>query len=327
MPGPYDKILTSVGLIEGGKISKQSRDAFIDDVTGLLLTGNHDGKGGSIKIKIFNSLFPLPPTPGPSIKIDTTGKLENLFWFDPDPYALLSKEVLINSEKIWQKVFIDLLYETTANLLDIPGATPLLPVFDITAGIPGKIEIKPGATLNEIITQAIPTPDKLIELLKPTPPDPSGLLIKLADLNLKPSIPTPPVPVIPTTLLSNIVTQIPGLSIGDLPPMAIQDLFVGLIKLPFSVLTNAFVQLQNPQIPSKIPTLPNFILELVMEGVLSLLTSLGLVGKGSIPKLLIASLLVYVKNIVGIICVDLIGLLLGAGGILTKSIATLTGLT
>lgn len=326
MAGPYDKILTSVGLLEGGKISQSSRDAFIDDVIGLLITGNANGKGGGPRVKIFNTLFPLPPSPGPSI-FDSSGNVESLFWFEPDPSVPLSKEILLNKDSIWQKIFVDFLYEKTARVLDIPGATPILPVFDITAGVPGKIEIKPGTSLSDIITLAIPTPDKLIELLAPTPPDPIGLLAKLADLGLKPAVPTPPIPPLPTSLLSDIAAQVPGLSVNDLPPITLQKLIMGLIKLPVTILGDVFGQIMNPQIASKIPNLPMIIMDLIMTGVLGLLSSLGLTSGNTLPKLLIASLLVYVKNVIGMVCVDLIGLVLGAGGVLTKSIAGLTGLT
>jgi hypothetical protein len=299
MPSPYDPILTAIGLLEGGKLTPKAKDAYKKEVLGLLATGNIEGKGGSPSTKIFNSIVPLPPISGPEIFNVTTLQSEPLFWFGPDPLALLMAENLTEEQcPIWHTIFVDLLYEKTAVALDMPGTTPLAPVFDVSFAF--GIDALP-----------IPfTPPDLALKLGITPVE---LLLKLPSL-IKVSLPKIPIPPIPPPL-PDLVLQLP------IPPLALLDLCIGLIKLPFDLLLNLLVP--KLSLVLDLPGLPKIVLELAMTIVIDLLKSLNLML--IVPKLFIASILIYIKNIVAIVCVDIVGSILGAGTI-AKSVGELTGL-
>lgn len=309
MTSPYDKILTGVGLIKDSKLTLAAKNKFIDETTTLLVTGNADGKGGSTSFKMFNSLVALPPFPGPSIVNVTTFESESLFWFAPDPFAALSAtQIKGDTSSIWRKIFFDILYEKTAVALDIAGSTPLFPVFD------------PSSVFPEINKFPITIPE-LASQLKLTPP---SLLLKLADLGIKlqpPQIPIPPLPLnssIPTFNVPNI----PGLPAVPQPPIILLPLMTGLVKIPFDVILNLIAN--PPSLVANLPNLPKMALSLAMTAVTDLMVSLNL--NLTVPKVFVASILVYIKNIVGILCTVLVGSILGAGGVMTKSIAGLTGL-
>lgn len=261
------------------------------------MTGNANGQGGTPSLKIFNSLIPLPPIPGPEIPNVTTLQIEKLFWFDPDPVATILTQQLKdpNSVQFWRIIFLDILYETTANALDIPGGTPIAPILDLS--IVADIDL--SLPFPEIIIQAT--------LPKLTPPE-------LPDLGIKfpPEIPLPPIPPIPPNI------PLPSFDV-PLPSLVLPDLLIGLISLPFDVILKLF----KPELPD-IPGLPKLVLELAINLVIELLIKLNLLL--IVPKVFIASLIVYIKNVVGMVCTDIVGMILGAGGALTGGIAKLTGL-
>lgn len=302
MPSPYDPILTGAGLISGGKLTKAAKDRYVDEVTALLLTGNADGKGGSPSTKIFNSLVPLPPIAGPPIPNVTTLAIEPLFWFGSDPAAALVSQTLKDPSKcaFWYAIFPDLLYEKTAVAMDIAGGTPLFPIFDVSIAFP------------DIKGFPIALPDLAVQANLMPPPK---LLIKLADLGIKLNIPLPPIPPIPPS--------IPFPDFGfSLPSLALPDLLLGLIKLPFDLVLKLMVP--SLDLVLDLPGLPKLVLNLALDIVIKLLIDLGLLL--IVPKVFVASLLIYLKNVVAMVCTDVVGLIVGSGGALTKTIAGLTGL-
>jgi len=302
MASPYDPILTSVGLLQDGKLTKAAKDRYLVEVLSLLVTGNDNGQGGSPSTKIFNSLFPLPPVAGPLIANVTTLSTENAFWFKPDPFAALIATQLNDPKNnpIWHTIFEDVLLENVAVALDMNGSTPLFPLFDASIPFP-SVDVFP-----------IQLPDLAVKAELTLP----QLTAKLGDLNIKVAMPSIPVPQIPPKL-PDVVMQLP------IPPLVLMDLCVGLIKLPFDLLW----QLVLPpaiDLVLNLPGLPGVVLNLAFDIVLKLLKDLGLLL--IVPKLFIASLLVWLKDVVGMICVDIVGSLVGAGGVMTKSVAALTGL-
>jgi len=304
--GPYDPILTGVGLLGAdGKLTKEARTKYVLEVLGLLATGNADGKGGTPMTKIFNSLIPLPPVPGPEIFNITTLKSEKLFWFDPDPIATLMAATLVDEKACpaWHMIFPDLLYAKTAEALNAKGATPLFPLFDVSVAFP-DIEGFP-----------IPLPDLAIKAnLKPP-----KLLIKLKDfIPALPEIPIPPIP-----------PKLPDFGFGLAPPglvidaaLAIPDLILGLIKLPFDLLIALVLPPNIGLILDLIALKFDAVFKLAFDIVVKLLAPLIPI----VPKILIASVLIYVKNIVAMVIVDIVGMIVGAGGAITEAIAMATGL-
>jgi hypothetical protein len=299
MASLYGPILTGVGLIQDGKLTKSAKDRFLQEVLFLLLSGNDNGKGGSPLTKIFNSLFPLPPVAGPLIVNATTLSTENAFWFKPDPFATLIATQLNDPKNnpIWHTIFEDILLEQTALALDINGSTPLAPaVFDASFLAP-NISFPPNP------------PDLALALNVQLP----QLAVKLVDLGISlqmPSIPSPP------------SIKFPSINL-PVPPLILFDLCIGLIKMPFDLLLKLVLP-PAIDIVLDLPGLPKVVFDLAFDVVLQLLIDLGLLL--IVPKLFIASLLIWLKDIVAMICVDIVGLIVGASGGMTKTVATLTGL-
>jgi hypothetical protein len=306
---PYGPILTGVGLLQNGKLSDAARAKYVSEVLALLATGNGNGKGGSPSTKIFNSLVALPPTAGPSIFNVTTLKSEPLFWFDPDPLAAMRATLLVDKTKtpIWNAIFPDLLYTSTAEALDANGSTPLFPLFDVSVAFPNLKGFP------------IALPDLAVESNVLPPPQ---LLIKLASLGIQLSIPTPPIPPIPPALPNFMPPALPGVTLPGLPALALPNLLIGLIKLPFDLI----VQLVAPPSVSLVIDLISFKFDAVVNLAMNIIVELLADLIQALPKLLIASILIYVKDVVAMVCTVLVGLLTGAGGALTKSVAAATGL-
>lgn len=310
MPGPYGNILTDAGLISDGKITDAARKRYVDEVLALLVTGNADGKGGSPSTKIFNTLVPLPPIPGPTIFNVTTLSNEPLFWFGPDPLAAVMATLLRDPAKtpVWNAIFPDLLYAKTAEALDANGSTPLFPIFDVSSAFP------------EVHAFPISLPDLAILLGAKYTPVPL-LLLKLAQIGISLSPPKIPLPPIPPDLPNFLPPAIPGIDLPGLPSLALIDLLLGLIKLPFDLIIK-LVAPPDLGLALDLPGLPTKVLKIALDIVVDLLQPLIPI----VPKLLIASILIYLKDVVAMVCTDIIGMIVGSGGVLTKTVAGLTGL-
>jgi len=302
----YGPILTGVGLLENGKLTTAARQRYVTEVIALLATGNAGGKGGSPTTQIFSNIVPLPPISGPTIPNVTTLSKEPLFWFGPDPLAALMATFLVdkNASPTWNSIFPDLLYTKTAEALDANGSTPLFPMFDVSAAF--DIDV--------------PLPFALPDLAVKLKLDVPKLSIKLADLGIKLAIPS--IPPIPTITLPNLMPpSLPGIPSFPLPSLALPDLLLGLIKLPFDLLLK-LVFPPNLGLVLNLPGLPKVVLDLAIDIVLKLITPVIPI----VPKVFIASLLIYMKDVVAMVCVDIVGMLVGAGGSMTKLMAGLTGL-
>jgi hypothetical protein len=299
MGSPYSPVLTGIGFLQGGKIAPSARSRYLAEVLALMATGNADGRGGSPSTKIFSSIVPLPPIAGPRIPNVITLKSEPLFHFEPDPGATLIAAQLNDPKNnpMWHTIFVDTLLEKTAVALDMPGSTPLFPIFDVSG--PFGIDLPIPFALPELAAK--------LNLLPPE------LVIKLADLGIKlqpPSLPIPPIP-----------PDLPDLKLPS-AQLVLPDLMLGLIKLPFDILLKLVLP-PKLDLVLNLPGLPKVVLDLAMEIVIKLLADLGLML--IVPKLFVASLLIYIKNVVAMVCCDIVGALVGTGSI-AKSVGTLTGL-
>lgn len=303
MPSPYDPILTHVGLLtptpKGTKLTKEAANRYVSEVIALLASGNADGKGGSPTTKIFNAIVPLPPISGPDFPNPVTLGIEKLFWFDPDPFATGISTLLLSRDltPVWHYIFIDFLYEKLAIALDLNGSTPFFPLFDISVAFP-NIDLPFPWTL----------PDLALKLNISLP----DLQLKLLDLGISLNIPSISIPSLPTIDLN--------LNFGF--DLMLPKLLLGLFELPFKLLLNLITP-PNLDLVLNLPGLPGIVINLAINLLLELLISLDLLI--ILPKILIASLLIWLKNIVAMVCVDIVGLLIGTGNI-AKGVATLTGL-
>lgn len=310
MGDPYGPILTGIGMLQDGKLSDAGKQAYVGDVLALLTGGNDKGMGNPLcspGLQAFTKLVPLPPIPGPNIVNVTTLQAEPLFWFKPDPVAALMSTLLVDKTKtpIWNAIFPDGILTTTAEALDLTGNTPLFPIFDFTVAFP-SLKIPPFP---------LALPDLAVNV-NLTPPQ---LLLKLASLGIELKLPS--LPSIPTLSLPNFGFP-PDLALKA--AVTIPQLVLGLIALPFKLIIKLLlppdINLVLKMISLDISAVFNIALDLLIQ----LLVDLDLLLVA--PKLLIASLLIYLKDIVAMVCVDLAGQLVGSGGAITKLIGGVTGL-
>lgn len=285
---PYDRALTGIGLLQGGKISDSGRKRFVEDVVLLLTLGNHNGR----TLAPIASLFPIPPIPGPKIPSlnPLHPGLEPIFWFDPDPLAAILTTTLLDRQKTayWHTIFIDTLYDQAAVALDLAGNTPLFPIFDVSA--PFGIDLPIPFTLPQLAGKLSITPIQLAA--------------KLVDLNIKLSPPSLSIPSIP-------VPKLPKLPPHPLLP----DLLLGLFTLPFKLLIKLVIP-PKLDIVLDIPNLPKAVFAIAFDLLLDLFKELGLPSPFPLlPKTFVASIIVYLKNVVAMVCVDLVAQLVGTGAI------------
>jgi hypothetical protein len=290
-------VLTDIGIIKDGKLSDKTRNAIITDILLLLEKGNDGGRG------ISSFPLPLPPT-------DPTAPA-NIFWFAPQPLIFIPTVAVLpdkNKCPIFHSVILDGLFGSTFTALDVKGGTPLTPptvptpIFD-----PSFISLKLGIDLGKDFP---PDPAKLFlipEIKKkyPTVEIFLAALIKIVAETKIPDIPVPP----------------PLPSIPDAPNLILPDLLKGLIKIPFDIIVSLMAapldllpKLTNPL------ALFGFIFDLAFKALQKLL-DLFL----ATPATIIASLLVYLKDLCAIICVVIIASILGPGEI-SKAAATALGL-
>jgi len=310
MGDPYGPILTGIGMLQGGQLTPAGKAAYTADVLALLAGGNKNGMGNpacSPGFQAFTKLVPLPPIPGPNIPNVTTLSIEPLFWWGPDPIAAAMAALLVDKTKtpIWNAIFPDGILATTANALDLAGNTPLFPIFDFTVAFP-SLKIPPFP---------LALPDLAVNLSL-TPPQ---LLIKLAGLGIELKLPSLP--------------SLPSLALPDFgfPPdlalkvaITIPQLVLGLIALPFKLLFKLLLPPDIGLVLKMISLDISVVFNLALDLLIQLLVDLDLLL--ITPKLLIASLLIYVKDVVAMVCVVLAGEFVGSGGAITKLIGGITGL-
>jgi prepilin-type N-terminal cleavage/methylation domain-containing protein len=106
------------------------------------------------------------------------------------------------------------------------------------------------------------------------------------------------------------------------PSFILPDLILGILTIPLDLIGQLLGLITSPDIDPI--ALLKKIIQLIVDIILALLKKLGmLVG---VPKILSATLAVIIKNLAGMLLCDVIGLLLGTGGIV-KIVAGLTGVT
>lgn len=292
---PYtDKCLGpgGVGILDANDhLTQAARDAFTAQVIALLTSGNEEGKGAKV-----SSLLGISFPPPSGVKLfdpdrfllkpdDPNG---DLFWFSPSPFAPLTFERISDPKSDYQKIMVTSLYEPLMKLMNQAGNALVPPVIDYSGVLPPDIAVD----------LTLPDLPIIAALLFPTPVLP-GLAAKL-DIGL------PDVPDIVASILS--LVSIPAIpSLPSLPPipsfdfMVFTDLFLGLLKLPITILPQLVLDFASPLkaldllIPDP-PKLFGVVLELFFKPILELLGNVGLLT--ILPKLLIATFIVMLQNVV-----------------------------
>jgi hypothetical protein len=148
---------------------------------------------------------------------------------------------------------------------------------------------------------------------------PPKLLIKLAGLGI--SLQLPSLPSIPMLALPDFGIP-PELAIKA--AINIPNLVLGLIALPFKLILKLLLPPDISLVLKMISLDISAVFNLALDLLIQLLVDLDLLL--ITPKLLIASLLIYLKDVVAMVCTDLAGMIVGSGGAITKLIGGITGL-
>jgi len=295
-PPGTDKILTHCGVVDAnGKIMPAGRKAFVAQVIALLIGGNEDGKGLLLSKALS---VPVPPIGGPQFPaisiVHPPVVMEPLFWFGPEPTALLSLPYLSDENGMWSKIFVDGLYATIASALNLNGSY-VLPIFDPSIYVDFDFDINVDIPTLAAKIPTIITPDFIIKL----------------NAKLGGSIPIPDLPAIPPTI-----------SMPEIPPMP-KPPALGFdfgMKLAFPSFFIDFIAsipgLVIPKVPVSLPDIFLGPFNAMLDIFLNLLLKLGVALIS--PKLLTATMLVIIHNVAVMIACDMIGLILGCGAIVTS---------
>lgn len=307
-------VLTSVGILKGGKLSESIKNKYISEVKSLLGNGNPQ-----------NDPFwfvPIPP-----------------FFINPLPIPELEKK---EKFPIWHLIFIDTLLQGTAKALDLNGSTPFFPVAD-----PCNIAVQLGLPLPDLDLEtslSLPTPDVLLELLELDPLDIPDILAKLPEIQIPgipspPSIPSIPLPnlFIPTPILPisfSLAVPIPSLPpipapiFPDVPTFQIPTLagMPSLMGCLLGAIPLIFLQvvIQFPKLTQSFSKGPQGIIEffagIIITIILACFEELGLLVNTMLS--FIAALVVYIKYLIIFCILAIIAALLGEGCI-TNGLADL----
>jgi hypothetical protein len=328
MPVGQDLILGPKGanvISNDGKLTPSARQKFILEVLALSAGGNASGLGLSRTSPLLP--IPIPPIPGPSLP----GPMGSspLFWFKPDPFALLSAPYITRSNSQYQKLIIDGLYEPLAKMLNVAGKTSLGPVFDPTIFLDTgaskfrdlRLPDLPGILVQLVtlggLAQILPSPGTAAKIILAADfgiADPK-ITADLIPLILASPIPALPTIVIPTPPIPSIPN--PGISNFFLP-----EFFLGLFKLPLQIFPALIGELISISIDPL--ALIGKIVTMMIDLILKLLNRAEMLVAPL--TLFAASICVLIKNLAGMILCDLIGILFGTG-LMVKIVGSLAGLT
>lgn len=328
MPVGTDKILGPVGanMMGGdGKLTKAARERFTLEVLALQAAGNEGGLG----ISKFNPLLPIPIPPFPGPPLPSIQGLSPMFWFKPEPYALLAAPQVLKPDAMYQKLIVDGLYEPLVNALNLSGKTALGPIFDPTIFLdlsaPKFKDLKlpdlPGILIQLVVlgglAQILPLPGIPAKIMLGADFgifDPK-LMIDLIPLILAPPLPIPPIPSIPLPPLPDVPNPGP-------PSFFLPELALGIFKMPALIFPQMIGELASISIDPI--ALVGKIIEIIIKLILKILEPAGMFIA---PLSLMASTIcILVKNLAGMILCDLIGSLFGTG-LMVKIVGSLVGLS
>ncbi len=327
-----DMILESggAGILQdgGGNLTADHRNRFVADVISLIKSGNANGLGlarsSSPKLSI-----PIMPSSGPRIsapKISDSKDMDALFHFSPDATADLSIKYIRQEDGPYHKLIIDQVYLPLIKMFNQAG-TPSFPIFDPTIfmnlddprtkrlglldmpvvhkeltilGNLSPLKIMPGVAADSILLAqyGITGGDKndlIAHLLAMKPP-------------MMPSVSTPSSPSVESP---NSAT----------PDLFLPDFAAKLFKIAQNSIPTAFSMfLVHPTSETA-----NFstILNSVYGSILSVLDP---ILEFAVPKVLMATLIVIIRNTIMALICFMIGKILGTGR-LVKIFADIGGLS
>jgi hypothetical protein len=311
-------------LNNSDKLTQAARDRFISEVILLQMNGNANGMG----VSKFNPLLqiPIPPIQGPDVpSLNILGpKTQPLFWFSPDPFALLSQPILTDKNGVYQKIWLNGIYEPLVAALNLSGQTSLGPVIDPTIVIDTSLDKFKNLSIDKL-------PQIMAELfiqvsLANIPISAPAAKIKLsADFGVG----EPQIPDLISLLTASPNLAVPSFTIPNVPSLpnpsglsvnfTFPNVVIELLKAPLVVLPQIFTKISINLDPIGILKTIFQLLTTVLE-----LAYAALLISGA-PTLLISTLIIIIKNLAGILLCDAIGSLLGTG-LMVKIVSNLVGL-
>ena len=339
--GNYDKCLTATGLLNGTKLSDDGKKSFIKQVIEVLKTGLNGAIGP----------FPIPMA-GP-ICIATG---DSLFKFKADESADALEKTLNDPNSSWAKTWPDV-YASAVSSLDAAGSTPLmaLGVFDPTGAFPDIKSAdlsnppSPADVLKILVKKAAsnvpPDPTGLLLAAKmfasmpppvpPIPPIPTFPGVpspptQPGGLPAPPIPPTPPGPPVPLSAVPGgtpppTSPAIPGAPAIPFIANAAEMANAAVVLVPVKVALGMIPSFLDPSAAGALlnpATLPAEVFKKVLTLIMSAVGSaVGMDFSGptlpSIPKTLVATIIVIAKNVSIAVAVCVVSQILGTGAIST----------
>lgn len=304
-------ILTRLGVLdEGGQLSADARQQFINDTTTVMAAGSGAAAG---------FLSEDNPIGGLAWGALIGAALAAGFNIDPETGSSYSTDQHRDNFSAFHTIHVDIIFQGLANMMDIEPATPIAPVMDPAAfaeavGLPVK-EVDFDTAMDFLLSGGtnVGTYPDIIEF------DPS-------------EPPTPPVPTVPT-IPSLPEMPTPGdFGLQASPPSPnIVETITAMFEAVVEVLSMAADPAFGAELVAKLTSEGitgafDFILGLLADlWYLILLLFEFLASMVS----LIAAFVVHIKNIVAMLLVAIIALVLGSGedgGIIPSAVASFLGL-
>lgn len=297
---PYDNILSKIGFFHDLTGQNKLSKSFGDNVVIAVSNGSNDG---------------------PSI----------LHFSGDQRESSVASDTLTKRHSPRYEAFISILHNAVFKTLDKQGSTPVvgnptppIPVFDTSSSIalislnPVFVQYPIPTAGSEAIWVASLAP--LLGALAPVPPPivQTGAILSALGIVLTPTVPVQP----PTYSLNTL----PGFEFMNkekkVPGFEFESLLLELVSVPYKVIS-AF---SSPNIMyAHNPTLLRTqIYESCLSEVANLTTLLKLIAKPLNPRTLLASIIVWLRNVSIVIAVVTIGSMIGVGNI-TKNAASMLG--
>lgn len=323
--------MTHVGLLQGGLVSNAARQSFVDTVNLLLVNGTGDFLFGGLPDPVIvpgNSFF------AESFTIEPIEKHQETF-------------------PTWHQIFIDTMFEKTADAMDVNcGGGLLAPFGDPTIAFP-DLKLRSGIGIPDFLIKLPLLPITLPDLFEISPDFLLEFTTSFPTKLLPPNIPIPSIPFVPPPALPSIqFPAIPGIGL----PFDIQSLPT-LLGAPPSIPGLPLI-IPPIQFNIKLPLpLLGFLFCAIIEAIPIIIGRLlldiggfiGALGKGPAGIILfvalivlevigaclgielknvltfLAGFLVYVEKLVLMLVVLLVGQIFGQG-LLVKLVASTIGL-
>jgi hypothetical protein len=318
-------VLTSAGVLQGGLISDAARLSFVDDVVKILEIGSDNALAGSLphSMNIVGSTF-----------------LSRNFAAD-------SLEEHASRFPVWHKVFIDFMFQTTANALDIDGSMPLAPIVDYTAifsgfGFPQRqVSLSEFAVGMMLVDPTFQTQLQFffdVDVLDITP----ELLVDIAASIPIPSLPLPPIPQPGLNLVGSLPQFDPRFPSVDLSKLVVPTppplQFPNVLPLPVIGFVLCAVIEAVPKVLGLLiaRAMAGDLIKALADGPVGLTVFVGAVVIDAVASCLgvqlrnlgtfLAAFIVYIERLTAMLAVVLIGCIFGEGQLIVTT-ANALGLT